>query len=377
MENYAFHLMPYRDSDDPAWPFLDDPWDPELGHQYLNEYFDQLELADELEFDAVGVNEHHFSTHSTQVAPNLSAAHLAARTDDVDLALLGNIIGARRNPIRVAEEIAWLDNLTGGRIISGFPRGIPPEFLAASLNFEESRSRMEEAWELIEKAWTEDEPFDWNGDHYQFEKIFVRPKPYQDPHPELWMPAESDESHHFAADKQLPIGSPFHKSKDMAEFFQNYRDIAETEYNWTPQDKDFTVLRHIYVAESTEKAYEEAEEHLRHFFRHSLLGLYLGVLPRFMGHGFYDPEHHDVYIDNLTGYGVLAHEYDFKEYLDEGVFIVGEPEEAVAEIERQYEELGGFGRFAGLFQFGDMPHNKAVKNMELYADEVMSEVSRM
>jgi alkanesulfonate monooxygenase SsuD/methylene tetrahydromethanopterin reductase-like flavin-dependent oxidoreductase (luciferase family) len=106
------------------------------------------------------------------------------------------------------------------------------------------------------------------------------------------MAAQSEASHHFAADRRLPTGVPFHKLADMKRFFNNYRDIAEAEYGWTPGGHDFTVLRHIYVAESTEKAHEEARDHLEWWFDR-LEGLFLGMIPRFMGYDGYDPEHGD------------------------------------------------------------------------------------
>ncbi len=377
MESYAFHLMPYKDSHDAAWPFPDDPWDPELGHQYYNEYLDELAMAEDLGFDGVGLNEHHFSTHSAQVAPNLTAANLAARTDEITIALLGNIIAVRRNPIRVAEEVAWLDNVTGGRILSGFPRGIPPEYLAYNVDYEQSRARFQEAWDLIIEAWTAEEPFDWDGEYYQFDDVYVRPRPYQQPHPPLWTPARSEETLRFAAERELPIGTAFHGPEFMAEVFANYRELTASEYGWTPTDTDFTMLRPIYVADSMAQARAEAAEHFHAFYKHFLLGVFRGVVPRMMGQEGYDPDQEELYLDNLPPDGDLANEYAFEEYLDAGIIIAGEPEDVVAEIEDQYETVGGFGRLAGLFQFGTLPHELTTKNLELYADEVLPEVANL
>jgi len=376
MQSYAFHLMPYRDSSDHAWPFPDDPWDPELGHQYLNEYMDQLELADELGYDAVGINEHHFSTHSTQPSPNLSAAHLAARTEQADIAILGNIIGARRNPIRVAEEVAWVDNLTGGRVISGFPRGIPGEYLSYNVDWEESRARHEEAWELVVKAWTAEEPFDWDGEFFEFENVYVRPRPYQQPHPPLWMAAVSEESLHYTAEKRVAVGVPFHPTAYIADVFSQFREIAGSEHGWTPEDDDFVVAKKVYVGETSEQAREVAEQHLE-FFYDRLEAIFLGVVSRFMGMDEYDPDQYETVREHFPPDGDMAAEYDFDEYLESGAFIVGEPAEVVEQLEAEYEQLGGFGRFAGLFQFGDMPHETVVGSMERYADEVMPEVAKL
>ncbi len=160
----------------------------------------------------------------------------------------------------------------------------------------------------------------------------------------------------------------------MAEVFENYREITESEFGWTPTDGDFTMLRPIYVADSMERAREEAAEHFHAFYKQFLLGLFRGVVPRFMGQDGYDPEQEDLYLDNLPPDGELANNYDFDEYLESGIIIAGDPEYVVTEIEDQYETVGGFGRLAGLFQFGTLPHENTRKNLQLYADEVLPEI---
>ena len=132
MEFYYFHLMPWphlpRDFDrahDSAWVTLSNRiYDPVRGHRLYNEYLDELETAEQLGFDGLCVNEHHQSAYGTMPSPNLMAAALARRTRRVRIAVLGNAIGLRDHPLRIAEEIAMLDVLSGGRVISGFVRGI-------------------------------------------------------------------------------------------------------------------------------------------------------------------------------------------------------------------------------------------------------------
>ncbi|MEY7851763.1 LLM class flavin-dependent oxidoreductase [Natrarchaeobius sp. A-rgal3] len=377
METYAFHLMPYPDIDSDAWPFEQDTWDPEKGAEYYDNYLEQLEYAAELGFDGLGVNEHHYSAYGLQPSPNITAANLAGRTEDVDLAFFGNLPAIRENPIRLAEEIAMLDNMTEGRVVSGFPRGIPPEYLAYNIPLEESRPRFEEAWDLIMKTWTADEPFDWDGEYFQYENVYAWPRPYQDPHPEMWMPAESEKSLRFTAERQIPTGTSLHFEDELGETFRTYRQFAEEDYGWTPSDEHFTVLSWIYVAETTEKAYEEAREHLEYFQHELFTDVHLGVAARMDGDDFYKPEKREEYIENLSPHGQASINWDFEESVDTVELLVGSPEDVVADIEEMYEAVGGFGRLVGHFHFGDLPHELAMKNLELYAEEVKPEVDKI
>lgn len=131
MKFTAFHLMSY-----PNLPsdfteryrsvWVDIPralYDPQLGHRIYNEYLDQLELADRLGFDGIGVNEHHQNAYGLMPSPNIMAAALARRTRHASLVVLGNSIALYNPPIRVAEEFAMLDVISGGRLVAGFPVG--------------------------------------------------------------------------------------------------------------------------------------------------------------------------------------------------------------------------------------------------------------
>ena len=172
MDFFYFHLMPWphlpRDFDrrhDSAWVTLPNrAYDPVRGHRLYNEYLDELETAERLGFDGVCVNEHHQSAYGTMPSPNLMAAALVRRTSRVRIAVLGNAIGLRDHPLRVAEEIAMLDVMSGGRIISGFVRGIGCEHFSLGVNPTYSRERFYEAHDLILRAWTEPGPFSFEVD---------------------------------------------------------------------------------------------------------------------------------------------------------------------------------------------------------------------
>lgn len=374
METFNFHLMPYQDVQSEAWPFPEDTWDPDQGARYYQQYLEQLEYSDAVGFDGIAVNEHHFSAYGLQPSPNITAANLAARTEQADIAFFGNIPTIRENPIRLAEELAMLDNISEGRIISGFPRGIPAEYLAYGIDLDDSRPRFEEAWELIVKAWTAEEPFDWDGEFFQYENVYIWPRPYQQPHPRLWMPAESEKSVRFAAERQVPMGSSFTTQDEVADTFDLYRQVATEEYGWEPGDEHFTILAPIYVADSIEQAREEVADHLAYFQRKLFAGVHLGVAAHMAGDGQYDPAKREEYIANLHPHGKTTLNWTFDEAIDDPGFLVGEPATIVEKLEHLYESSGGIGRVVGHFCPGDIPHDRAMRNIERYADEVKPQV---
>src|SRR6202046_1847961 len=143
-------------------------FDPSLGASLYARYLDELEYADQLGFDGIAVNEHHQSAYGLMPSPNLMAAALTRRTSKARIMVLGNAIALRGNPLRGAGEIAVPALLSGGRVDSGFVRGIGWEYFAHSINPVKSRARFDEAHDLIVKAWTSPEMFSWYGAYYEY-----------------------------------------------------------------------------------------------------------------------------------------------------------------------------------------------------------------
>ena len=198
MKFYLMHLMPYADLDldydkkhDSAWVTLPNSYyDPKKGAKLYNRYLDELEYADVLGFDGVCVNEHHQNAYGLMPQPGVMAGALARRTSNVNIAILGRALPLVNNPITIAEEFAMVDNITEGRFIAGFVRGIGAEYHAWSVNPAFSHDRFHEAHDLIIKAWTDEGPFRWDGKHYQFEYVNLWPRPYTTPHPPIWVPSQ-------------------------------------------------------------------------------------------------------------------------------------------------------------------------------------------
>ena len=229
MQFVCFHLMPwphlpadFEQRHESAW--LDLPnslYDPVRGHTLYNEYLDQLVAAERLGFDVIGVNEHHQNAYGLMPSPNIMAASLIQRTSRIKVLVLGNALPLYDHPQRVAEELAMLDVLSGGRLISGMVVGLGVEAFAYEVNPTFIRERYREAHDLIVRAWTEPGPFHFEGKHYDFRWVNVWPRPLQQPHPPIWIPGSgSMETIRFVAERRYPwIALPYSQFEVMKEHF--------------------------------------------------------------------------------------------------------------------------------------------------------------
>ena len=197
MKLLFFHLMPYRQLPDAfredhrsVWVDIDSRlFDPTLCEVMYRDYLDELELAAASGFDGVCVNEHHSNGYGLMPSPNLMAAVLARNTVDAAVVVLGNSLALYNPPIRVAEEMAMLDVISGGRLVAGFPVGTAMDTCHAyGIDPASLRDRYFEAHDLILKAWTSADTFAWNGRFTKLRTVNPWPRPYQQPHPPIWIP---------------------------------------------------------------------------------------------------------------------------------------------------------------------------------------------
>jgi alkanesulfonate monooxygenase SsuD/methylene tetrahydromethanopterin reductase-like flavin-dependent oxidoreductase (luciferase family) len=145
-----------------TWPVPPSYHDPAVTMQSYQEGLEECELAEAMGFDWISCSEHHYSGNRLTPNPAVMAAAVSQRCKKVKIALLGQLL-QHHNPVRAAEEIGMLDNLTGGRVIMAFLRGIPSEDLPYGLNPTEGRARLFEGMDLLLKALSEPQPFSWKG----------------------------------------------------------------------------------------------------------------------------------------------------------------------------------------------------------------------
>src|SRR5438477_7217922 len=174
MQVWLFDIMPwpYRQAEIPH-PFPGRLFDRALGKELYDGHLALYRRADELGYDGVCFAEHHYGTNSVDPSPNLMAAAVARETSNCKLVIMGNCLPLHGHPVRLAEELAMIDVLSGGRLVSGFIRGGTREYESYSVDIRHGRELYEEAWELIVKAWTEDEPFAWHSEHYRYDVVSI------------------------------------------------------------------------------------------------------------------------------------------------------------------------------------------------------------
>jgi alkanesulfonate monooxygenase SsuD/methylene tetrahydromethanopterin reductase-like flavin-dependent oxidoreductase (luciferase family) len=188
-----------------GWPAPGRRWDPGRGEESLRRAFELYDMAVEAGFEMLSVAEHHGGYGSLTPSPIVMAAALAQRYPDVRIGILGPILPMSQ-PLRVAEELAMVDLISGGRTVVGFFRGIPNEYLAYGPPPADGAAMLREAVELIVRAWQEPEVFGWEGIHYQHRSISVWPRPLQQPHPPVVLGATSPESAAWAAQQGFDLG---------------------------------------------------------------------------------------------------------------------------------------------------------------------------
>src|SRR5436309_15406012 len=209
----------------PEWPVPSGAYDREADAQAYQGIIERLEYVEALGFDWVSVSEHHYSPRILTPAPIVTAAYIAARLKKITIALLGPIV-PQSNPVRVAEELAMLDTLAQGRLVVGLLRGTTNEYLTYDLNPAEARERTDEGMELILKAWTEPQPFGWQGRHFQYRTVSIWPRPLQQPHPPTYALGTSREAGEFAARHHLGYGVSYGPFEVMAKATRYYRELC-------------------------------------------------------------------------------------------------------------------------------------------------------
>lgn len=371
LQFYYFHLMPYPDlppdfgsSAEAAWVTPSNAlFDPERGHQLYNQYLDELVEAERLGWDGICVNEHHQNVYGTMPSPNLIAAMLVQRTSRCKIGIIGNALPLHDDPLRVAEEIAMLDVISGGRIISGFVRGTGMEYYSYGVNPAHSRERFYEAHDLIVRAWTEPGPFPFVGKHYRYRYVNPWPRPLQQPHPPIWLPGTGSlETVAFAAEHRYPFMMVYSPVEQQRKAYDLYRRVAEEQFGYEARPEQLAFCVPCYVAETDEIARREAEPHLMWLFH---VGLKYGPFSTPPG-----------YITERSMKAMMAArtkpftDLTMDELMNEGYVIVGSPA-TVAEKLAYYSDRLHAGIMVSGAQLGDMPPAKVRKNMELFASQVM------
>jgi alkanesulfonate monooxygenase SsuD/methylene tetrahydromethanopterin reductase-like flavin-dependent oxidoreductase (luciferase family) len=370
-----FHLMPYRPLDmverhkhRAGWVVLPNAhYDPVKGAEEYQSFIDQLVYAEELGFDIIAVNEHHQTAYGLMPAPNLIASALIQRTKRVKIAILGRALPLVNNPINIAEEFAMLDNLSKGRIITGFVRGIGNEYHATGINPYFSHERFQEAHDLIIAAWTKPGPFPFEGEHYNFRYVNLWPRPYQQPHPPVWIPSMgSAETIKWAAapERKYPFLVTFSGRDLVARYLNLYREQAR-QYGYEAAPNQLGWASPIYVADTDERAREEARAGIETLFNDFLAVPWEMLMPP----GYTSLQSMKNTIKMRKALGARTR-HSLEELMDSGTVLVGSPRTVREQIARLRDATGAENLVA-MLQFGVLTDELTRRSMELFASEVM------
>ena len=317
---------------------------------------EQIEYAEELGYDSVWLTEHHFSQYGRPAVPTI-AGYAVARTSRIRVST-AVVVLPFHHPLRVAEDWATIDHLSKGRIDVGIGRGNQPaEFKAMGVPYDEAEQRFSEALEILRLAWTE-ERFSYDGRFWQVPEVSVQPKPYTKPHPPLWQAAVSDYTVKKIIDRGIngligPYLCPYDTLKTQ------YFDVWHQQVAASGRD-DLRMAHNefVYVGESDRQVKADIEEYAIWYIRTA--AKIWGERDRSKV-----PEQYANYTDVLEYFDSVP----FSEIYDRlGMF--GTPD-AVAEKIRWMRDEGGVDYLLNFMWFGGFEQEKALRNMELFAKEVM------
>ena len=384
MKFVFFNLMPwpdlpddFRENNRSVWVDIDSKlYDPERGHHVYHEYMDQLEYADSLGFDGIGVNEHHQNGYGLMPSPNIIAAGLARRTSKAAIAVIGNSIALYNPPIRVAEEFAMLDVISGGRLLCGFPVGTSMDTNYCYGQIPAlTRDKYAEAHELIKRAWTEDEPFAFDGKYNQLRYVNCWPKPIQKPAPPIYIPGGgSIETWDFCIDNEYNYSylsfSGYLAGKRLMDGY--WEQVAARNVDDSPYRAAFAQI--ICVADTDAEAKELYEEHVLYFYNRCL-----HVYP-----GFADaPGYRTIKtmqagaLNQLTAAAQRRFsELTWENLVENGNIIAGSPETVIDRMKDMITNLR-VGTVFCLLHNGNQPDWKTRYSTELFATKVMPKLRDM
>lgn len=388
MKTLWFHLMPYphlpadfREKHSSVWVDLPSSlFDAQLAQAMYHDYLDEMEHAAAAGFDAVCVNEHHSNAYGMMPSPNLVAAILARATRDAAICVMGNSIALYNPPTRVAEELAMLDVISGGRVIAGFPVGTPMDAcFAYGQNPSTLRERYAEAHDLILRAWQEPKPFAFDGRFTQQRYVNPWPRPLQKPRPPIWIPGGgSVETWRFCVERDYVY---CHLS------YYGYRAALEGMHGfWSEVEragKDRNpyragLLQFVGVAASRAEAMRLYKEPAEYFY-----GRCLHVDPRYGGPAGYTTEE-TLRAGMVSQVGAAAARSrmnmavdkkarEIEAIVDNGYVVVGSPDEVAERLRGIATELH-VGHLLLLLHFGNMSKDLTHYNTTLFAQKVLPQL---
>ena len=351
-----------------------DIYDSELAANLYNRYLDEKLYAEEMGFDGLMLNEHHSTPFCMGGAMNVEAAILARITKRAKIVLLGNVLPIWDDPLWLAEELATIDVISHGRLVSGWVRGTGRESVAHNTPPPYNWERFQEAHDFVVKTWTDPGPFRWEGKHYHFRYVNPWVKPYQKPHPPIWLPGVvSRDSLMWAAKNRIPYILLATALEPTKQAFQIYQDAA-AELGYEAGSQNIGYLWKVHVDETEELADKVGRKYVQgpsNPFLAGNEGTQNSALQSLPGHTSRTRVLPTQAVATAARGGVLGRPYE--EQVADYSIISGTPKTVIPKIRHVLEYMRPGSIF---FWDGDgaMTHDDAMRSLRLMGEEVLPAV---
>lgn len=380
MRTWYFSEMAYH----PAWKkgldrgslrvnFPNENLDPVEAGKLLNRYLDEFMACDEAGIDIM-VNEHHSTATCMTVSVPMALAVIARQTTRSRLLTLGNPIANRPDPVRVAEEMAWLDCLSGGRLEMGLVKGAPYEIAPANSNPARLMRRYWEAHDLILKAMsTTSGPFSWEGEYFHYRNVNIWPRPIQQPTPPVWMTGMSVETGTMAAERGHVVGTLL--SGGLAKpMYDAYRKRAR-ELGWEAGPDRFAYAAIIGVGNTREEGLRRADQ-IADYVRtapvvhepftnppgYNSIGANVAILKA--------GQRANRIVTDRNGEQINHRTATVQQFMDTETVFAGTPDDVFNQLKAFNARMGGVGHLLFFGQGGDLSHQDSMENIRLFGREV-------
>jgi alkanesulfonate monooxygenase SsuD/methylene tetrahydromethanopterin reductase-like flavin-dependent oxidoreductase (luciferase family) len=353
-------------------------YDAAVGAQLYNRYIDEKLFAEEVGFDGLMLNEHHTSPFCMQGVTNVDAAILARQSKKAKIVILGNITPIWDDPLWLAEQLAMIDMISHGRLVSGWVRGTGRESVTHNANPTYNRERWEEAHQFIVKTWTTPGPFRWEGKHYQYRYVNPWAVPLQKPHPPIWIPGvASRETIIWTAQHRYPyvmLATQMEPTKGMFDLY--HQTATESGYKSGPQNLGY--LFKVHVEETEEQGIEVGRKYVRGVTNPFNTGNEGRVRPWIQSLPGITSRESLRRAAELLGAGPVGRggrglQASYEDQLTNYTIIAGSPKTVVPKIRHILEYL----RPGSVFLWdgdGSMTHDDQVRSLRLMGEEVLPAV---
>ena len=334
----------------------------------VHEHFQLGDLVEPLGFDSIWALEHHFTGYAMSPAPTQLLAYYAGRTKRIQLGT-AVIVLPWHDPIRVAEQIALLDIMCGGRCLFGFGRGAATtEYEGFRIPMGEARPRFVEAAQIVVKA-LRDEVFEHDGEFFKIPKMSIRPRPISHPERRFYASSVSPESAEVIA--KLGFGMLLIMQNEWSKCREDIDKFQAMSAASSHAQKAPIILTNVSCCESRQEAEEKAVT-------------YLGRKWQSIDNHYHFSDGHLANVKGYEAYGKTAKTYaklkdpaNLKKATDfyVSIQIVGTPDDCLQKI-AELHRITGMDHLVTEFSFGNLPHHESEKALRLFADKVLPTLQR-